>query len=40
MQESSDSVRIAIDVLVACVIITALLVCITIGRGIMRTMEL
>ena len=40
MQEWSDSVRIAIDVLVACVIITALLVCITIGRGIMRTMEL
>lgn len=39
MEEWTDSVRIAIDILVACVIITALLTVISLGSTISRTME-
>lgn len=39
MQEWSDGVRIAIDVFVACVIISALLLCINLGKSIMRVMD-
>lgn len=39
MQEWSDSVKIAIDVIIACVIISALLVCMTLGRKMMRVVD-
>lgn len=39
MQEWSDGVRLAIDVFVACIIISALLICISLGKSIMRVME-
>lgn len=39
MEEWTDSVRIAIDILVACVIITSLLAVISLGSTISRTME-
>lgn len=39
MNEWSDSVRMALDVIIACVIIGALMACITIGKNIMRVME-
>lgn len=39
MEEWTDSVRIAIDILVACVIITVLLTVISLGSTISRTME-
>ncbi len=39
MDEWSDSVRIAVDLLVACVIISALLVCIMLGGRISNFMD-
>lgn len=40
MQEWSDSVKIAIDLIIACIIISALLVCIGLGQKLMNTMDL
>ena len=40
MDEWTDSVRIAVDVFVACVIISALLLCMTLGHKISNYMEL
>lgn len=39
MQEWSDGVRIAMDVIIGCVIISAIIVCMSIGKNIMRVMD-
>ena len=39
MQEWTDGVKLAVDVLVACVIVVALLVCGTLARSIMLAMD-
>ena len=39
MDEWTDAVRIAVDIFVACVIIAALLLCITLGGNITRFMD-
>lgn len=39
MEEWTDSVRIAVDIFVACVIIGALLLCITLGHKISNYMD-
>ena len=40
MDEWTDSVRIAVDIFVACVIISALLLCMTLGNKISNYMDL
>lgn len=39
MQEWTDGVKLAVDVLVACVIVVALIVCSQLSRTIMLTMD-
>lgn len=39
MQEWTDSIKIAIDTMVACVIVVALIVCNSTSKLIMRTMD-
>lgn len=39
MQEWTEGVKLAIDVLIACVIIVALIVCGSLSKTIMRTMD-
>lgn len=39
MQEWTDGVKLAVDVLVACVIVSALIVCSFLVKSIMRTMD-
>lgn len=39
MQEWTDGVKLAVDVLVACVIVVALIVCTQLTRTIMNTMD-
>ena len=39
MQEWTDGVKLAVDVLVACVIVVALLVCSQLSRSVMQVMD-
>lgn len=39
MQEWTDGVKLAVDVLVACIIVVALIVCTQLSRTIMLTMD-